>query len=129
MRKDISNQQFDRLTAKEIVGKDKKDICGVVNVSAAIKLSCQLAPSVRAEFTVAGAYTKKQEPNASATSSNSLWNIIKEEIAGIPEDAKSVGEALVWLEEQYGKFHARHLYPCHNGYSTESIEYSRQLYE
>lgn len=43
------------------------------------------------------------DADVSAKSSNSLWDIIKEEIAGIPEDAKSAGEALAWLEEQYGK--------------------------
>lgn len=33
----------------------------------------------------------------------SLWNIIKDELTSIPEDAKSAGEALSWIEKQYGK--------------------------
>lgn len=36
-------------------------------------------------------------------SSKSLFDIIKEEITGIPEDAKTAGKTLAWLEEQYGK--------------------------
>lgn len=43
------------------------------------------------------------DADVSAKSSNSLWDIIKEEITRIPEDAKSTGEALAWLEEQCGK--------------------------
>lgn len=33
----------------------------------------------------------------------SWWDIIKDELAGIPEDIKSAGEALSWLEDQYGQ--------------------------
>ena len=32
-----------------------------------------------------------------------LWEIIKDEISGIPEDAKSAGEALAWIEQWYEK--------------------------
>lgn len=39
----------------------------------------------------------------SADLGKTLWNSIKSEIADIPEDAKSAGEALAWIEKQYGK--------------------------
>ena len=32
-----------------------------------------------------------------------LWDMIKEEVAGIPEDIKAAGDALGWLEEKYGQ--------------------------
>lgn len=36
-------------------------------------------------------------------SSNVLWDAIREQITGIPEDIKSAGETLAWIEKQWGK--------------------------
>lgn len=43
------------------------------------------------------------DADVSAKSSASFWDIVKEEFADIPEDAKTAGKALAWLEKQYGK--------------------------
>lgn len=39
----------------------------------------------------------------SEESGSTLWAAIKDEISGIPDDAKSAGEALGWIEKEYGK--------------------------
>lgn len=41
--------------------------------------------------------------DGSAKASDSLWDIVKDEISDIPEDAKSAGEALAWIEQWYEK--------------------------
>ena len=43
------------------------------------------------------------DADVSAKSANSFWDIVKEEISGIPEDARTAGEVLAWIEKQVGK--------------------------
>ena len=61
--------------------------------------------SVMSQSTMINLSSDLENNNAidSEKSTNSLWSIIKDEISGLPEDAKSAGEALGWIEKQYGK--------------------------
>lgn len=45
----------------------------------------------------------KNNASNSKESGSTLWTAIKDEISGLPDDAKSAGEALGWIEKGYGK--------------------------
>ena len=82
-----AQKSFSDITQELMNGAKVADTCAV---------TFQSVDSELAKLYGAGA-------GVSTKSSNSLGDIIKEEIAGIPEDVEMAGEALGWIEEHYGK--------------------------
>lgn len=82
-----AQKSFTQITQELMNGAKVADTCAVTFHSVDAELSKLYSTGTDAE-------TKAHER---------LWEIIKEEIADIPEDAQSAGEALAWLEQWYEK--------------------------
>ncbi len=79
-----AQKSFSAITQELKTGADVANTCAVTYQSVDSELSKFYCP-------------------ADATSARaSLWDVVKEEITGIPEDVESAGKALSWVEEKYG---------------------------
>ena len=80
-----SNKNFAQITQELMNGAKFADSCAVTFET----VDSQLA--------------KMYGTDNTSSASTSSWNIVKEELSSIPENAKNAGEILTYLENQYGE--------------------------